>query len=179
MRRANTILTVLIMVFFLLHAVFGSFQMIGVGDQSLKRLARVTVGLVMIHALIGIKLSVDSLRIAKKTGAPYFKENQLFWARRISGLAIMIMIFFHMTAFADYGSAMYRLKPFDGAKLAAQILLVAAIAVHVITNVKPLLIACGIRSLRKYAGDILAVLSIILLFFILAFIIYYLRWRSV
>ena len=179
MRKFNAILTVLILVLFLVHAVFGAFQLIGVYDQAFKMIARACMALIAVHTVIGIKLTADTLRTIKKSGAPYFRENMLFWARRISGLVIMILLCFHMTAFADRTAPVYRLKEFDTLKLVTQILLVLSIALHVITNVKPLLIAFGLKSLRQYAGDILAVLSIILLFFVIAFIIYYLRWQAI
>ena len=66
---------------------------------------------------------------------------------------------------------------FTDCKLATQLLLIAAIAVHVITNVKPMLISFGVLSLKKHVGDILFVLSVLLLFMAAAFIVYYLRWN--
>ncbi len=179
MRRFNAILTVLIMVLFLLHAVFGAMELFGAGYDALKTLARACATLIIIHAVIGVKLTVDSVRVWKKTRAPYFRENGLFWARRISGLAIMVLIFFHMFAFGQTENGVYQLRPYTTAKMIAQILFVLSIALHILTNVRPMLIALGARPLRRYVPDILVVLSIILLVFIAAFIIYYLRWKAV
>ena len=179
MRRFNAILTALILALFLIHAVLGGFQLLGVGNTAAKATAWVAVALIAVHTAIGVKYTADTLRVWKKTGVSYFKENQLFWARRISGFAIMVLLFFHLTAFGDSGSGAYRLKWFDTAKLTTQLLLVAAIALHVITNVKPLLISFGIRSLKPRAGDILFVLSVLMLFFAAAFIVYYLRWNTI
>ena len=61
----------------------------------------------------------------------------------------------------------------------AQVLFVLSIALHVLTNVRPMLISLGIRPLKRYVPDILIVLSIVLLVFIAAFIIYYLRWKAI
>ena len=177
MRKRNAILTAAIMVLFLLHAIFGAFQLFGVGQTALKATAWAALALVILHTLIGVKLTADSVKVWKKTGAGYFRQNKLFWARRVSGFAVMALLAFHMTAFGYYNSGAYRLRRFTDCKLAAQLLLVAAITVHVVTNVKPMLISFGVRSLKKWAGDILFVLSVLLLFMAAAFIVYYLRWN--
>ena len=179
MRKFNAILTALIFVLFLIHAVLGSFQLMGVGNTAAKWAAWAALVLIAVHTVIGAKLTVDTLRVQRKTGVSYFKENRLFWARRISGLAIMALLAFHLTAFGEMGSGVYRLKWFDTGKLVTQLLLAAALAVHVISNVKPMLIAFGIRSLRARAGDILVILSVLLLFMAAALVVYYLRWNSV
>ena len=167
------------MVLFLLHAVFGAMELAGVHYNGMKRIARVCTALIIIHAMLGVKFTVDSIRVWKKTGAPYFRENGIFWARRISGLAIMILIFFHMFAFGQTVAGVYRLKPFTTTKMILQILFVLALAMHILTNVRPMLIALGARPLKRYVPDILVVLSIVLLVFIAAFILYYLRWIAV
>ena len=177
MRRVNAVQTMIIMVLFLLHAILGGFQMLGVGNTALKTIAWVSVGLIAVHALIGVKLTVDTLKVRKATGVSYFKDNKLFWARRISGYALMVLIAFHLTAFSTTVEGATRLRYFSGARLAAQLLMVAAIAIHVISNVKPMMIALGIKSLRRWAGDILLVLSVLMLFMAAAFVVYYIRWN--
>ena len=176
MRRFNGILAMIILVLFLVHAVMGSFLMIGFGDNALKFVAKITEGLIYIHLIIGVKYTVDTIRAQRKSGVSYFKENKLFWVRRISGLAIMIFLITHFSAFKADGDFI-RLAYFDIIKLTTQILLVASIAVHVISNVKPALITFGIKSLKDISVDILLVLSILLAFMGLAFVIYYLRWN--
>ena len=177
MRKWNAILTAAIMALFLLHAIFGAFQLFGVGPTALKTIAWAALVLVAAHTLIGAKLTADSIKVWKKTGVGYFKQNKLFWARRVSGFAVMVLLAFHMTAFGYSNGGAYRLRWFTDCKLATQLLLIAAIAVHVITNVKPMLISFGVRSLKKWVGDILFVLSVLLLFMAAAFIVYYLRWN--
>ena len=66
---------------------------------------------------------------------------------------------------------------FGTLQLAAQILMVLSVAVHVITNVNPLLISFGLKRLKEYAVDILIVISVILLFTGVSFVIYYIRWN--
>lgn len=178
MRKFNAILTMAILALFLIHAILGGFQLMGVGNTAVKIIAWVSVGLIAVHTVIGVKYTVDTLKVWKRTGVSYFKENTLFWARRVSGFAIMVLLFFHLTAFGSGSGAAYRLPWFDTAKLVTQLLLVAAIALHVLTNVKPMLISFGIKSLKERVGDILVVLSFVMLFLAAAFIVYYIRWNS-
>ncbi len=179
MRKFNTVLTAVIMVLFLIHAILGSFQMLGTGNTVAKWLSWLSAGLVGVHMIIGVKLTADTLRAQKRSGAVYFRENLLFWSRRISGFAVMVLLMFHFTAFGYYVGEAYRLRWFDTGRLVTQILLVLTLAVHIISNVRPMMIALGIKSLKEWAGDILFVLSVILLFAAAGFIVYYLRWNAV
>ena len=178
MRRFNAVITVLILVLFLIHAFLGAFMMMDVTANTYKITARACATLTIIHALIGLWLTGKSLWICHKTGAPYFKENQLYWARRISGLLIMVLIFFHSGSFTDHIGGIFQLKPFNTARLIIQILFILSLALHIISNVRPMLISLGIKKLRPHQGKILFILSVILLFFTAAFIIYYLHWQS-
>ena len=54
--------------------------------------------------------------------------------------------------------------------------LAAAVAVHVLTNIKPLMLGLGMRRFREILGDILLILSVLLLLAGAAMIVYYLRW---
>ena len=177
MRKINAKLTAAILALFLLHGILGAFQLLGAGNVISRVISYTLLTLVAAHALIGIKLTMDTLKVQKSTGAGYFRHNLLFWARRISGFLIMLLIAFHVTAFTDRSSDAIRLVKFDQAKLITQILLVASVALHVITNVKPMLITFGIKGLKAWAADLLFILSVILLFMAAAFIVYYLRWN--
>ena len=178
MRKLNAVLTAVILLLFLMHAILGGFVMIGLGDTALKSVAWITFALILVHVVISAKYTADSLRVWKKTGVGYFRENSLFWARRISGFAIMVLLCFHMGAFGYSEGGVFRLRPFTGFRLATQLLLAAAIALHVLSNVKPLLISFGIRALKSRAAEILFVLSVVMVFLAAAFIVYYFRWNS-
>jgi len=181
MRRANGILAMAILVLFLIHMVAGAFQMAGVfpgGNRVLNILAYITVALIAAHAAIGIKLTCDTIRAIKKSGVSYLRENKKFWACRLSAGVVLITVCFHTVEFLGTNDGAYRLNFFGGPQLFVNILMVAGIAVHVITAIRPSLITFGIKSLAKYALDILIVLSVILLFAAAAFIIYYIRWAA-
>ena len=178
MRKFNAVLSAVILVLFIIHGLLGAMALSGIGHVNFRWVAWLMVGFIAVHTFIGTVLTVQTLINIKKTGAPYFKENSLFWARRISGFAIMLFIFLHISAFSYTTYGVYRLKYFGMAKLAAQLLLLLSIAVHVISNIKPVLIAFGIKKIKPRAGDILLFLSVMLLFMAAAFIIYFIRWNS-
>ena len=178
MRKFNAVLSLAILILFLIHGIFGSFLMLGPGSTAVKSIAWIDMGLIALHAAIGVKLTVDTLIIQRKSGVSYFKENKLFWARRISGFAVMALLFFHLTAFGKTADGVYRLYLFDFMKLLTQILLVAAVGTHVISNLRPMLISFGIKSFKDHIGEILIVISLVILFMAAALAVYFLRWKA-
>lgn len=181
MRKVNAVLTIGILVLFVVHGIFGGFQVMGIlpgGNQLLTRLSWLMMGLIAVHMVISIRLTADTLHALKMSGKSYFRQNQLFWARRISGFAVFVFVLFHIIIFLGKGSgAAYRLSYFGDLQLASQILLVVSTAIHVLCNIRPLFIACGAGKLRDYLKDVLLVLAVILLFTGIAFLLYYLRWN--
>ncbi|MBO6140647.1 MAG: pilus assembly protein PilX [Ruminococcus sp.] len=182
MRKINAIITMLIIVLFLFHGIAGGFQLAGVingGSKLMKTLAHIMEALIWLHVLIGIKLTADTVKAMKRAGVSYFKENKLFWLRRISGLAVMVFIMAHIFIFAHNGEGAYRLNEFGGFELMTQILLVVSIALHAVSNAKPALISFGIKSFKEAGLDLALILAGILIFTGIAFIIYYFRWAAV
>jgi succinate dehydrogenase/fumarate reductase cytochrome b subunit len=181
MRKINSVISVIILVLFFIHSVMGGFQLIGIisgGNAFMQLAAYVMAVLIFVHLVIGIKLTADTLKSEKKSGVSYSKANKLFWIRRISGFLIMLFVLFHMMIFVNISDGAYRLKLFDFWGLFTQICLVLSVAVHIISNIKPLEIAFGIRTGRSVAGDIIFVITVLLLFSAAGFVIYFLRWLA-
>lgn len=107
----------------------------------------------------------------------YLKQNAIFWARRASGLAILILLFFHIGLFGKVQNGTYILFPFTTVKMVTQLLFVAAIFVHIFINIRPLLVSLGIISYKERRGDIYLILSVLLLFIAGAVIFYYIGWQ--
>ena len=179
MRKWNGILTGVIFVLFLLHGILGGFQLLGSGHVISRTLAHILAALVILHVILGTILTVQTLQIQKQTGAPYWKKTRLFWARRLSGFLVMSLLLFHVTAFSDRTSSAFRLLWFNEPRLIAQLLLVLALAVHILSNIRPALITFGIRPLKDRAGDLIFIMTVLLLFMSAAFIVYYLRWNTI
>lgn len=175
MRKLNTILSVLLIVIFLLHGVLGSFMLLGVSSISGRVLAYIGMILLILHLCIGVRLTIQTFRT--KSGWAYKKQNALFWTRRASGLAILILAFFHMGIFGSVEDGLYILTPFTTVKLLTQLLLVAALFVHLFVNVRPLLVSLGVITYKERRGDLFLILSILLLFMAGSIVLYYIRWQ--
>ena len=183
MRKWNALLSMGILVLLLIHGIMGGFQLAGIvpgGNPLLSTLAWIMAAMIAAHTVIGVILTVQTLKALKKSGAPYFRENHLFWTRRISGFAVMFLIFSHLLIFMGKSEqGVYRLSLFGRLQLITQILMVLAIAVHVLTNIRPLMTALGVKGYREFFVDLLLILSVILLLCGLAFVVYFLRWQVI
>lgn len=177
MRRWNALFSLAALILLLLHGILGSFQLIGANSIPSKLLSWLALVLLLLHAALGVKYTAASLRVWKMTGVGYFRENRLFWTRRISGFAVLVLLFFHVGAFGTGTDELYRLQWFTQSKLVLHLLLAASLAVHILTNLRPLMLSLGLRGGRKWLGDILFVLALLLLFMAAAFAVYYLRWN--
>ncbi|MBQ9006221.1 MAG: hypothetical protein IJ092_07585 [Atopobiaceae bacterium] len=176
LRKANAMLSALMLALFLVHGVVDSFLMVGVGTPLSKVVSWVLVGICVVHAAIGVVLTLDTLKAQQQAGAAYPIRNKRFWAVRITGLLIAVLIALHVVIFARFDDGPVRLSFFGSPQLVVSVLLVAAIAVHVLVSAEPLLISLGIAAPGERALDVILVLAGLLLLMVAAFVVYYLRW---
>ena len=179
MRKLNVIVSMLLIILFLIHTIAGSFQLMKIipgGNELMKNLSYFMLFLIGVHIVIGTKLTIDSVKVGIKSGKFYFRENAVFWTRRITGFAMILLIICHVLLFISNGEV-FRLNDFNEVQLVFSILLVFTLLIHILANIRPLLISFGISGFRLYIKDILLVLAIISLLGALAFVIYYLRWN--
>lgn len=160
----------------LLHGAMASLGLFGATADSLKTIARVSAALIGTHAVLSTFLTVKTLWIRKKAGAGYFRGNGLFWVRRLTGFTIIIPLIMHLTIFMNYNDGAYRLKEFTVGRLISQLLLIATILMHVLTNLNPVMISFGMKGRKALKADLCIFLSVMLFVFALAFFVYYLRW---
>jgi hypothetical protein len=177
MRKVNTILSVLLIFIFMIHGIMGGFMLLGVGASAGKMLAWIGVAILTVHMVIGASLTIQTIKLSKAAGKSYLKQNALFWARRASGLAVLIMIFFHIGLFGKMQDGMYILFPFTFVKLIAQLLLVAALFLHIFVNIRPLLVSMGVISFKERRIDVFLILAVLLLFISSAVVFYYIGWQ--
>lgn len=97
MRKINTILSVLLLVIFMLHGLMGSFMLLGIGSSAGKILAWVGVAVLAAHTVIGVILTINTLKISKNAmDTDTLKQMQCSGQGEASGLAILILMFFHI-----------------------------------------------------------------------------------
>lgn len=177
MRKINTILAHFILILLLVHAFMGCLLMLGFSSITLKPLSYLLLSVVCLHALLSILSSVSSIRIGFKSGQWYFKENASFWIKRITGIVILILIFFHISAYTTIVDGHFFLKEFTFIKLISQFSLVLAIFIHAFVSLKSMLIAKGEIDFKEKRMDWLLVISIFLIFIFVSIIFYYIQWQ--
>lgn len=179
LRTLNALVATAMVALFVLHGVGNSFVLMGVGMPTSKALARAIVVLAVVHAALGVMLTATTLAAQREAGAAYVGLNARFWVARISGLAIAPLVAFHLLTFLQVGDGAYRLREFAELQLAANACLVLAIAIHVISNARPMLVGLGIGAPKARAVDLALALAVLLLIMGVAFVVYYLRWSVV
>ena len=177
MRKWNHVLARVIIVLFLLHALMGSLMLLGISRISLKPLSWLFLSAVLLHGILGTISTIPAFKTAKKTGRWFFKENAAFWTKRISGIAIVLLLGFHITAYTTSVNGKFFLKEFTTGKMAAQILLILSIFIHLMVSIKSMLIAKGMIKFKERTIDWMLVLSIMTIFFTIAVIAYYIQWQ--
>lgn len=170
MRKLNVIIIAGIAVVFTVHAALGAFALAGLGYLPQKQIARACLFLVGCHVVLTAVLMVKTFRAMRKAGTGYLAGNGMFWVRRISGAAIIPLIVIHLTVFITDGEP----PEFGIGRMITQILLVAAITIHVLANIRPAAASLGVRSGKLAVAAAVAV-SAALLLFASAFLIYYIR----
>ena len=178
MRKCNMFLVAGMLVTFLLHGIMGALQLAGADADAQKTVGWISVGFICAHVVVTTVLTVQTLRARRRSGAGYFRDNLLFWVRRISGFTILIPLAMHLFIFRAGNADAYRLQVFTTGRLISQILLVATLALHILTNIRPAMIAFGVKGHKAIAMDLLFVVAVLLLLFAAAFAVYYLRWAA-
>jgi len=155
----------------------GSFLLLGIGTGAATTLAWVGLGLILVHTGLGVALTVQAMRSGREVGRWYLKQNAEFWIRRLSGVAIIILLFFHLGVYGETVAGSFGLQEFTAVKLITQLLLIAALFIHIFVNLRPLLISLGIIRHRERRVDLFLVASVFLLFFTSAVLFYYIGWQ--
>ena len=177
MRKFNAYLVKFILLLLLAHAILGSFQLLRVTDLHFAALGYTLLAACLVHAVIGLYLTIYPVRQSLKTHKWYWRQNASFWIIRFSGLAIVLLLGFHLAAFTTVVNGMLFLQEFTWAKLLSLLLFVSAIFIHLLYSVKPLLLADGILNFKERAAEYVLVYSIVTLFSIIALVAYFIFWN--
>lgn len=177
MRKWNNILARVIIVLFLLHALMGSLMLLGLSNISFKPLSWLLFAAVIAHGILGILATVQAVKSGQNSGKWYVRQNAAYWTKRFSGLAILILLCFHISAYTTTVGGAFFLKEFTFGRMAAQLLLILSIFIHLAVSVKSMLIAKGVVKFKERTVDWMMVLSLMMLFFAAAVVIYFIQWR--
>ena len=177
MRKWNNILARVIIVLFLLHALMGSLMLLGLSNISFKPLSWLLFAAVIAHGILGILATVQAVKNGQNSGKWYLRQNAAYWMKRFSGLAILILLCFHISAYTTTVGGAFFLKEFTFGRTTAQLLLILSIFIHLAVSVKSMLIAKGVVKFKERTVDWMMVLSLMMLFFAAAVVIYFIQWQ--
>lgn len=177
MRKINTILARIILFLLVVHSFMGCLLMLGWSNITLKPLSYLLLGIVCFHAILSILSSVSSIQIGFKSRKWYFKENVSFWIKRITGILILILVWFHISAYTTVVDGKFFLQEFTFIKLISQLSLALCIFIHVGVSLKSLFIVSGNIDFKEKKVDGLLVISIFMIFVVFAILSYFIQWQ--
>lgn len=177
MRKINNILARIIVVIFLLHAFMGSLLLLELSSVSLHNLSKILFIMVIIHGVLGLIATIASVKSGAVSGHWYLKQNAAFWTKRISGVVIMLLLVFHITAFTTSVNGRFFLKEFTLCSMLLHIIFILSIFIHLAVSIKPMLIAKGVLKYKERTFDWMLVLSVMTLVFMLSVIAYFIKWQ--
>ena len=168
MRKFNVILVLIIMFLLLDHAFFGNLHMLGFDVSVFGPFALVMVGLVLLHTIISMLVTIRAEKAGMKTHARYQKENQEFWLRRSSGMGILVFALIHAYSMLPSKQGPPNIAFMPKIFELATPLMILCIALHIYVNIKPLLIAVGNKHYKTWEK---VLKGIVIVFFAIAFIV--------
>lgn len=177
MRKWNNVLVHIIIGLLMIHGLMGSLMLLGFSNISCAPLSWILFILVAIHCILGVCATIGSLKSGNRSGKWYLGKNSAFWTKRVSGVAILILLIFHITAYTVKVEGRFFLREFTFWRMISQLLLIGSIFVHLAVSVKSMLIARGTIKLKEKIVDWMLVLSIMMLFFTVAVIAYFIQWQ--
>lgn len=177
MRKWNNILVRVIIVLFLLHALMGSLMLLGLSNISIKPLSWLLLAAVAAHGVLGIMATIQAVKSGKESGKWYLRQNAAYWTKRFSGIAILILLCFHISSYTVTIGDAFFLKEFTFGRMSAQLTLIFSVFLHLSVSVKSMLIAKGIVKFKERTVDWMMVLSLMMLLFAAAVVIYFIQWQ--
>lgn len=150
MRNVNKYITPIMILFFLLHAFFGTLEYIGLYNKFVHKatilFATLFIILILVHAIFGIIFAIKGYKNINKTKTYYLKANKYFYIKTISGILMIIFIIFHIILFTLININFELAKPLNVPSLIINLLLYISIFIHLIVSIKPMMISLGIDN---------------------------------
>lgn len=149
MRKFNTILVILIMFLFIDHITFGSLHFLGTKLNVTAPFAMSMFILVLLHTIVSIIITIKAEIVGFKTKARYNKENREFWLRRTSGVAILVLAASHVYMMGKDENGIPKVAKMPKVFNLLLVLLMLSVGIHLMQNIRPLLISMGIKNIDK------------------------------
>ena len=146
MKKVNSVISLLLIIMVFVHGIFASLLMIGVIEKPNPIPAVICLVLLLIHIILSIKLTVKTVKDAMSSGDKYEVENKMFVIRRLSGVIMVLLLIAHLVFYFGPQIENFTSTPFTVVQLVLLILLVISLIVHIVTNIRPLMVSLGVVS---------------------------------
>ena len=158
MPKFHVIIAWLVLLLLILHLIMGSVTLLSPVFLLQSQFAVVFLGFVCVHGARALWKTLG--RKKPRALLSYAGRNRGLWVRVLSGAAILILAFIHRTLWTIRTPFGVLLRDFEWPSLLAQELLTAALLIHILLNLRPLLMDSGLESggrlLRGMIGVTLA-----------------------
>ncbi len=142
MQKIHPVLAWLLLLLLIVHLGMGSVTLLTPVFLSQKLFGWLFLALVCVHAVLSLLKLLRAGRVRGRLA--YAKENRRYWLRVLSGLAIAALALIHRTLWVIHTPFGVMMRDFGWPSLLAQLLFVAALTVHVLLNIRPLLLDSAI-----------------------------------
>lgn len=177
MRRLNHILACLILVLVFVHAFLALLIVLGLSTVNFYQLPKLLLYLVVAHGGLGLISTITALRSGIRSGKWYMAQNKEFWIKRVSGLAIALLLTVHASAYITSVNGSFFLREFTFLRWISQLLFLLSIFIHLGISVKSTLIAQGTLKLKARTFDGMLVLSVLTFILAAGVTAYYIQWQ--
>ena len=163
MQKLHTLLAWLLLLVLAVHLSAGLITLLTPLFIEQRLFARILLGLACLHGVLALWKTVrhKSLRGLLSYG----RLNRVFWLRIGSGLAVLALAFVHRLLWVMDTPFGALLLDFEWPSLLVQLLFCGALSVHLVLNIKPLLMDSGLQTagrterLCKVAAGLLLLLA--------------------
>lgn len=177
-RILNSWLGKLLILLFAVHGLAAGYMLADLTYISwVKPIGYAACCFLLVHGAFGVLLSWDAWR-AGSGGKWYWRENAVFWLRRITGLAILVFLAFHFGAYGSMIGGRYQLREFTTWLYIAQMGLLLSCVLHVGVSVKGMLIADGVTRYDLWRNLFFLLLAVLLLAMAVGVTLYYIAWNE-
>lgn len=106
LRKINSLLTIPIFLLFIVHLILMAGLLTGIlgFNPDFKLFGRMLMPFVLLHAAFGIFFLIQRIVCKKRGQNVYPKQNTIFRVQLLSGIAILILVFIHTTAYGYIGA---------------------------------------------------------------------------
>lgn len=144
MEKFHPLLAALLLILLLAHLISGAVTLLTGSFVSRRWLLYMFLAAVCLHAAVALWRTLRHKRLRDLLAYP--GKNKTFWLRIISGVAVLVLVLIHRTLWTERTGFGILPKSFGQGSLAVQMLFVAVLLIHILSNLRPLFLDFGMEA---------------------------------